>query len=538
MGPPIKKKYHLRSLDFYISGIGRDIESSKELDELNKDRECDFHMDPFLEGITNGQYVNAIYCIFKFLSSEDPKIEINLAQKAIFHNLHRNSISCFKDSFLDDWEFSEYGGIDCWNLYAVCASNQNLSLHSYRENPSPGKPLLTSLKNSEWDYIFQVIENEFFPDYDWMDEDHIEDLGDELLNPSDDQYEKALKWLFTTFENIWYNKSNIIKKIYSNPKPKKKRHIKKHDFFHFMHTIKEEMAHEYKMIRSRALEDPGTAGDQVEENWAQFLRDWLPSNYPVVTKGRLIETNGFSSPQVDVLVLNPSYPLSLRNKKYYFAAGVIAAFECKLTLKKEHFSKFFINSAIIKGMTDRRKGNPYDELNQLPYYGLLAVSHSWKDSEKAMEKLHDDLYDLTLKSCTHPREMPDLICVADACTFYLDKTVSIGPLASSDLTDEFEYFDKDGCVTTAYLCTHENSPEDINLNGEILARLIYDITNYMAFEDKSLRLFADYLSNIREWSGIGKIILWKKTILSREVGQTLIKKGYENIPWSKWTKHC
>jgi hypothetical protein len=35
------------------------------------------------------------------------------------------------------------------------------------------------------------------------------------------------------------------------------------------------MAEEYDRIQKRATEDPGTAGDQGEENWATLLRNWL-----------------------------------------------------------------------------------------------------------------------------------------------------------------------------------------------------------------------------------------------------------------------
>ena len=87
------------------------------------------------------------------------------------------------------------------------------------------------------------------------------------------------------------------------------------------------MESEYQRIRSRALEDPGTAGDQGEENWAELLRDWLPPTYKVVTKGRILSADGRASPQVDVLVLKDVYPDKLLNKKLYLAAGVAAVFE-------------------------------------------------------------------------------------------------------------------------------------------------------------------------------------------------------------------
>ena len=47
---------------------------------------------------------------------------------------------------------------------------------------------------------------------------------------------------------------------------------KTHDLHDFMQQLSVEMAGEYNRIQRRATEDPGTAGDQGEENWAELLR--------------------------------------------------------------------------------------------------------------------------------------------------------------------------------------------------------------------------------------------------------------------------
>ena len=79
----------------------------------------------------------------------------------------------------------------------------------------------------------------------------------------------------------------------------------RHDFLRFMSTLRRSMADDYSRIALRAKEDPGTAGDSAEENWAEFLRGWLPACYPVVTKGRLLGHDGSAGPQVDIIVLDP-----------------------------------------------------------------------------------------------------------------------------------------------------------------------------------------------------------------------------------------
>ena len=46
---------------------------------------------------------------------------------------------------------------------------------------------------------------------------------------------------------------------------------KTHDLYDFMRQVSAEMSAEYDRIQMRATEDPGTAGDQGEENWAELF---------------------------------------------------------------------------------------------------------------------------------------------------------------------------------------------------------------------------------------------------------------------------
>ena len=122
---------------------------------------------------------------------------------------------------------------------------------------------------------------------------------------------------------------------------------KTHDLHDFMRQISAEMSAEYNRIQKRATEDPGNAGDQGEQNWAELLRDWLPRNYEVVTRGRIISQEGATSPQIDVLVLDGTYPKKLLNNKLYLAVGVAAAFECKVTLKASIYDHGAVRAVIV-----------------------------------------------------------------------------------------------------------------------------------------------------------------------------------------------
>ena len=257
---------------------------------------------------------------------------------------------------------------------------------------------------------------------------------------------------------------------------------KTHDLYDFMQQISNEMAAEYNRIQKRATEDPGTAGDQGEENWAELLRGWLPSTYKVVTKGRIISQDGITSPQVDVLVLKDVYPEKLLNKKLYLAAGVAAAFECKTTLKAEHIEQAIKTCVEIKNWYPDRKGTPYKELHAPIVYGLLAHSHSWKGpNSKPEDNIERKLRESDKSYVVHPRLGLDLICVADLGTWVLSKsTFSLPQIDGPDV----------GAKTTYFGHTHYYNSKSKHFNP--IGTLISRLSLRLAWEDPSLRDLANY----------------------------------------------
>jgi hypothetical protein len=209
--------YSLRSFDFLINTIGLDLDLAKGRNQLEKNRECDFHLDPFLAGITNGEYIIAVYNVIRYLTNPSYTRAINLAENAVFYNLLENSFSLFKDE-LTDWEFNEFDGLDCWKLYVVCARNQDLPLWTNEENEPVRKPSLKSLKVEDWEYIFEIIEEELFDDYAWLEVNNYKKLDDKLIIPTDQEYEEALKWLYNAYANTWVNKSRLFMKEENNDK--------------------------------------------------------------------------------------------------------------------------------------------------------------------------------------------------------------------------------------------------------------------------------------------------------------------------------
>jgi hypothetical protein len=201
-------------------------------------------------------------------------------------------------------------------------------------------------------------------------------------------------------------------------------HAMSHDLEDFLDQMSAEISAEYRRIQRSAQEDPGTAGDEGEENWAQLLRRLLPSKYYVVTKGRILGLDGMTSPQFDVLVLSASYPKGLTAKKKYLAAGVVAAFECKLTIRAEHIKRAMENSAALRAI--KRSSNESTKSQIIS--GLLAHSHSWsKPASRPIDNITSNLHAAT-KLVHRPSELLDLLCVADLGTWTLMKF----PMRSED----------------------------------------------------------------------------------------------------------
>jgi hypothetical protein len=238
-----------------------------------------------------------------------------------------------------------------------------------------------------------------------------------------------------------------------------------------------------------------------------------------------------------LLVLKPSYPLGLRKDKYIFSGGVLAAFECKLTLRNEHIAEAFKTAAAIKKKAHSRTGNPYDELNSPPIFGLLAHSQSVRRGRTSW-KLHEVIEKFQVKYVQHPREMLDIICVVDSATFPLGKKLLMGARLTTEERQELMDLEATALISTMYTINDEDKKRSGGDDtGAILASLIYELTMRMAFEDETIRAWSDHLAGLGFYGGIGRPIYWTADELSDAVRARLDRVGYDDDYWSKWCGH-
>ncbi|WP_273567891.1 DUF6602 domain-containing protein [Maribacter halichondriae] len=331
---------------------------------------------------------------------------------------------------------------------------------------------------------------------------------------------------------------------------------KSNDLVDFMQSLTIELKGEYDRIQKRSTEDAATAGDQGEENWASIFRNWLPSDYQVVTKGRLMNPAGETSPQVDVVILYPWYPKALLDKKLFLTAGVVAEFECKNTLKASHIDKAVENSVKIKNLYEKVKENPVlkmfyygvehknsskhkkrinwkNELCSPVIYGLLAHSHSWKASGSEPKKIvSDKLIECDAKLFKHPRECLDFICVSDIATWYSART----PMSPNPKIDNGEVVAKwqPGPVTYYKMTKPEAFLKDSvpYLSNTPLGALLTELLKKLSIKDSRLFEISKYFSKALNTHGDSESRVWSENILSKTSRKKLNKKAdFLNLEW-------
>ncbi len=308
--------------------------------------------------------------------------------------------------------------------------------------------------------------------------------------------------------------------------------MEEHDIHSFLQSAQRDLDNEYKRILKRATEDPGTAADQGEENWATLLRNWLPSYFHIVTKGRILTESGNASPQIDILILHPSYPRILRDKKLYLAGGVAAAFECKTTLKASHVKSAVKTAAEIRKNLPKQTGSPYKELNSSIIYGLLAHSHSWKgQNSKPIEVIEGALWEADGENVEHPIQCLDFITVADLATWQSVKTTYVHAI-SPELQ---KIYGKDGKAASVYICSAigtERQKDYFSPIGVLLSGLF----SKLAWTFKDMQGLDSYFKHVNMMgSGQGNGRLWPITIYSEGIRQRVYNGLLSNgKPYDEW----
>ncbi|WP_460352702.1 DUF6602 domain-containing protein [Pseudomonas sp. G3-39] len=148
--------------------------------------------------------------------------------------------------------------------------------------------------------------------------------------------------------------------------------------------------------------DHGTAGDATEEFWVELLQDLLPQ-YEVVLKGVIAGTGPLISPQIDILIVDKNFPKAIFKTKVYPIESVVAAFECKLSLRLQHIKDAVHTAKLLNGTSSS------DPIDKIPiFYGVLALS---SDIENKYKPAYESVLDALAK---HHFDLGPSLCMVDA----------------------------------------------------------------------------------------------------------------------------
>jgi hypothetical protein len=135
-----------------------------------------------------------------------------------------------------------------------------------------------------------------------------------------------------------------------------------------------------------ALTHPGAKGEASESNWLDMLHSHLPHRYRA-DKASVIDSNGNTSDQIDVVIYDRQYTALLYNhdgQLYIPAESVYAVFEVKQNLDKEHIEYAGCKAASVRKLhrTSARIAHAGGEYKPRDLFsitaGILTYQSSWK----------------------------------------------------------------------------------------------------------------------------------------------------------------
>lgn len=190
-------------------------------------------------------------------------------------------------------------------------------------------------------------------------------------------------------------------------------------------SVQRDIADNYESVfRHHGSGDIQRSGHTAESIWIKVLKRWLPSTYAVVGRSYIVGPSGHPF-EMDIVVLEPGYPVALREENTIHFSGVAAAFSVKSTLRhkpvprattekpvKGHLEDVIRKSRAFSLMIPPTSIGLENELTPPFPVGLLAHSSDMEVSGIASEA-RDETDDI----CTSPRQCVDLICVADRAFF-------------------------------------------------------------------------------------------------------------------------
>lgn len=171
---------------------------------------------------------------------------------------------------------------------------------------------------------------------------------------------------------------------------------------------------------SSPIPNPTMKGDATEYDWINFFSKYLPKRYSV-DRGIIIDSNGDTSKQIDIIIYDTQYSYFVFNKYneknktlMIPAESVYAVFEVKQSLNNANMEDAEEKAKSVRKLNRtsapiRHAGGNYPpkKLHEISA-GLLTTKFGWNSQiqDNVIEKLRSEGHD----------ERLDLVCSIDCCT--------------------------------------------------------------------------------------------------------------------------
>ncbi len=212
-------------------------------------------------------------------------------------------------------------------------------------------------------------------------------------------------------------------------KAKEKSKIDGEAFLRSAFAAEQEVLSVQLKLSSESITHDGLMGDVNEQHFIDVLRKYLPNRYGV-DSAIIIDSNGATSDQIDIVIFDPQYTPTLLDQhdhRFIPAESVYAVFEVKPTINADYL-KYAAKKAESVRVLERTSvpithiaGEPrVKELFPI-LSGIVATTVSWSKgfSGKAFHRNISSLSGLQILDCG--------LSVSGGCFDYFEGNIIIGP---------------------------------------------------------------------------------------------------------------
>lgn len=186
-------------------------------------------------------------------------------------------------------------------------------------------------------------------------------------------------------------------------------------------------------LSSESITHDGVMGDVNEQHFISVLRKYLPNRYSVAN-AIVIDSNGETSDQIDMVIFDPQYTPTLldqHNHRYVPAESVYAVFEVKPTINKGYL-EYAAKKAESVRVLERTSvpithvgGNPVAKDLFPIVSGIVSTTIDWSEGFSS-SAFHENY-----TSLTGPQSLDCGLSVTGGCFDIFEGDLKIGPINNS-----------------------------------------------------------------------------------------------------------